>query len=128
RGTWLDAPMPLPPKLLKSPPARPTAVVQSVQPVLLRSAQSATHSSTFPTMSNTPQLDLQFVRLPVFDGPPEFVLQSLAPGVFPGSGVPAAASCHSKFVASRFPDTRHACAAWNQSMHALGGTPGIESA
>ena len=39
-------------------------------PTLARSAQSPTHSSTFPTMSNTPQLDLQFAREPVFTGAP----------------------------------------------------------
>src|SRR6516225_3550776 len=97
-GPFVDPP---PAKQTKSLPGRPSAA-ESVQPVVLRSAQSATHSSTLPIMSNTPQLDLQFIRLPVFDGPP-LVLQSLGPGVSPGSGVPAAASCHSRFVVSRFP-------------------------
>jgi hypothetical protein len=39
-------------------------VVQSVQLRLARFAQSATHSSTLPTMSNTPHADLQFDREP----------------------------------------------------------------
>src|SRR5437773_11372346 len=56
--------VPGPPKQLKSPPAIPVWLVQSVQLTDL-SAQSATHSVTFPTMSNTPQLDLQFDREPV---------------------------------------------------------------
>src|SRR5213592_3236336 len=49
--------VPGPPKQLTSPPAIPVWLVQSVQLTDL-SAQSATHSVTFPTMSNTPQLDL----------------------------------------------------------------------
>src|SRR6266705_2437844 len=60
---------PGPPKQLKSPPAIPVWLVQSVQFTAL-STQSATHSSTFPTMSKTPQLDLQFDRDPVFTGLP----------------------------------------------------------
>src|SRR5438034_1013800 len=63
-GIWLPPPLPFPPKQLKSLPGRPVCVVQSVHPPLARSAQSATHSSTLPIMSNTPQLDLQFVREP----------------------------------------------------------------
>jgi hypothetical protein len=38
--------------------------------LLACSAQSATHSSTFPTMSNTPDADLQFERDPVSEGVP----------------------------------------------------------
>src|SRR5262245_32052630 len=79
-------------------------------------------------MSKTPQLDLQFDREPVLDADAEFVLQSFGPGVAPAFGVPAAASCHSRFVSSRFPDSRHACAAWNQSIQALGCTPAMETA
>src|SRR5262249_28963361 len=60
---------PSPPKHTKSLPGRPSPVVELVQPVVFWSAQSATHSLTLPIMSNTPQLDLQFARLPVFDGP-----------------------------------------------------------
>ena len=93
-----------------------------------RGTQSATRSSTLPTMSETPQLDWQFVRSPVLDGPLELVLQSSAPGVLPGSGVPAAARCHSWFVKSRFPESAHASSAWNQVVHAVGSTPGIETA
>src|SRR5438876_11930521 len=96
---------PGPPKQLASAPAIPVWLVQSVQ-LIARSAQSATRSSTFPTMSNAPQLDLQFARLPVFAGAVEFVLQSLVPGVLPGSGVPAAAPCHSSFHASPFPESK----------------------
>jgi hypothetical protein len=73
RSQAVDAPLRVrpdvqsPPKHTKSlVPAKPKAVVESVQPVSLRSAQSATHWSTFPTMSKTPQLDLQFDREPVF--------------------------------------------------------------
>src|SRR5437764_10716812 len=113
--------VPGPPKQLKSPPAIPVWLVQSVQLTDL-SAQSATHSATFPTMSNTPQLDLQFDREPVFTGlPAAEMLQSVVPLSVPGSGVPAAASCHSRFVASRVPASRHACAARNEAMHAPGG-------
>ena len=50
------------------------------------------------------------------------MLQSVVPLSVPGSGVPAAASCHSRPVSNRFPDRRHACAAWNQVMQALGRT------
>src|SRR5262249_33681704 len=84
-----------PPKQLESSPAKPDKLVQSVQVTAL-SAQSATHSSTLPTMSNTPQLDLQFDREPVVTGLPAVeMLQSVVPLSVPGSGVPAAASCHS---------------------------------
>src|SRR5881397_1364941 len=65
--TGLPPLSPGPPKQLKSPPAIPVWLVQSVQ-FCAASAQSATHSSTFPTMSNTPQLDLQLLRDPVFAG------------------------------------------------------------
>src|SRR5262249_57628480 len=104
-------------KQLKSPRGRPVCVVQSVH-CAARSAQSPPHSNMLPIMSNTPQLDLQLVRLPVLDSPPELVLQSFAPGVFPGSGVPAAASCHSRFVSSRFPERRHPCPSWHPLMQA----------
>src|SRR5262249_21793051 len=61
--------------------------------------QSATHSLTFPTMSNAPQADLQFDREPVLVGaltppPPLFVLHSVVASSTL-SGVPAAARCHS---------------------------------
>src|SRR5207249_3779042 len=120
--------VPGPPKQLKSPPAIPVWLVQSVQLIAL-SAQSATHSQTFPTMSNTPQLDLQFDREPVFTGLPAVeMLQSVVPLSVPGSGVPAAARCHSSFRASRFPDVAHACTAWNHVVQVLGSTPGIDTA
>src|SRR5262245_35773463 len=107
-----------------SPPPIPFWLVQSVHPTLARSAQSATHSSTFPTMSNTPQLDLQLLREPVFTAKSERTAQS----VVPPSGVLAAAPCHSWFVRSRFPESRHAWFAWNQVMQALGWTPGMDTA
>jgi predicted RecA/RadA family phage recombinase len=78
-------------------------VVQSVQPAAW-STQSATHSWTFPTMSNTPQADLQLLREPVFTIPGELTAQSVVRLSVPGSGVPATASCHSWFVGRRLPD------------------------
>jgi hypothetical protein len=93
-----------------------------------KSPHSATRSHSFPTMSNAPQLDLQFARLPVFFGAPEFVLQSLAPAVLPGLGVPAAASCHSSFRARRFPESRHAWLARKKVTQPLGSTPEIDTA
>src|SRR5262249_13261629 len=41
---------------------------------------------------------------------------------------PAAARCHSSLRTSRFPDTAHACTAWNHVVQVLGNTPGIETA
>jgi len=79
-------------------------------------------------MSNTPQLDLQLLRSPVDTGSGELTAQSVARLSVPGSGVPAAAPCHSRFVSSRLPETKHAWFAWNQVMQALGSTPGIETA
>src|SRR5262245_7653842 len=107
---------PSPPKQLRSLPARGTpttgvCVVQFAQ-LFARSLQSATHSSTFPTMSNAPQLDLQLERDPVSTGPIEFVAHVVVPSsALPGSGVPAAARCHSSFRTRRFPDAAHACSA-----------------
>src|SRR5437016_307179 len=116
---------PGPPTQLKS---LPKPADQFVQPSA-RSPHSSTHSHTFPTMSNAPQLDLQLLREPVFTGlPAAEMVQSVVPLSVPGSGVPAAASCHSRFVASRLPDTRHAWAAWNQVVQVLGSTPGMETA
>src|SRR5262249_58946111 len=98
-------------------------------PASAKSAQSATNSMAFPTMSNTPQLDLQLLRDPVLTGPGEFVAHVVAPSsAAPGSGVPAAAPCHSTFVSSRFPQSRHAWFAWNHVMHRLGCTPGMGGA
>src|SRR4051794_41106969 len=62
--------------------------------------QSATHSDRFPTMSNPPQRDTQLARDPVVPGsvtgtPSWVMLQSVLPLSVPGSGVPAAAPCHS---------------------------------
>src|SRR5262245_39199118 len=44
-----------------------------------RSDQSPTHSCTSPTMSKTPQLDLQLLRDPVPAGPVEFVTHVVEP-------------------------------------------------
>src|SRR5215468_641646 len=119
---------PGPPKQLKSPPGMPADVVQSVQ-LLAWSAQSATHSSTFPTMSNAPHAEVQFERDPVSEGAPVFpTLQSVVPLSVRGSGVLAAAPCHSRLVTRCLPESRHAWFAWNQVMHALGSTPGMETA
>jgi hypothetical protein len=80
-------------------------------------------------MSKVPQLDLQLDRDPVFAGLAEFVAHVLMPSsAFPGSGVPAAARCHSSFRTSRLPDSAHACAAWNHVIHVVGRTPGIDTA
>ena len=80
-------------------------------------------------MSNTPQLDLQFARDPVFTGWSAVeMLQSVVPLSVPGSGVPAAARCHSSLRTSRFPETAHACTAWNQVVQVLGNTPATETA
>src|SRR5262245_36434949 len=109
-------------------PTTGVCVVQSVQ-LFARSLQSATHSDTFPTMSKVPQLDLQFDRDPVFAGLAEFVAHVVVPSsASPRSGVPAAARCHSSFRTRRLPAAAHACAAWNQEIHALGCTPGTETA
>jgi hypothetical protein len=59
-------------------------------------------------MSNTPQLDLQAAQDPVAVGPFAPTAQSVVPLSVPGSGVPAAAPCHSRFVINRFPDSKHA--------------------
>src|SRR5262245_55075452 len=117
---------PGPPKQLASSPKLDGQVVQPSA----KSPHSATHSDTFPTMSNAPQLDLQLDREPVFTASPtEKTLQSVVPlSASPGSGVPCAAACHSSFRASRLPESRHAWFAWNQVMHALGSTPGMETA
>ena len=122
-------PLPLPPKQLKSWVDVKPWVVQSVQWTLAKSVQSATHSAVLPTMSKTPQLDLQFDRDPVFTrSPAALMLQSVLPLSVPGSGVPAAASCHSWLVSSRLPDSAHACAAWNQVTHTVGCTPATDTA
>src|SRR5262245_5624658 len=115
RLLWLD---PGPPKQLMS---LPKPADQNVHPSA-NSPQSSTHSYTFPTMSNTPHADLQFDRDPVLTGPAEFTAQSVVPLSVPGSGVLAAARCHSPFLTSRFPDSAHASFAWNHVMHALGNT------
>jgi hypothetical protein len=51
-------------------------------------------------MSNMPHADLHFDREPVLDGLPVDTLVSVVPLSVPGSGVPAAAPCHSRFVQS----------------------------
>src|SRR5262245_29299655 len=94
-----------------------------------RGTQSATHSQTFPTMSEAPQFEVQLERLPVLAGPGEFVTQVVEPSsALPGSGVPAAAPCHSALVSRRLSERRQACCDWNQVMQALGRTPATETA
>src|SRR5262249_8035853 len=108
------------------------AVVQSVHPALPNSVQSATHSLTLPIMSWTPQADLQLAREPVSSGPAAGAEPVTQVGAWssaaPGSGVPAAASCHSRFVISRLLASRQACPAWNHVVHVEGGTPAIDAA
>ncbi len=87
--------VPGPPTQLKSPSKVAGQFVQLTE----RSPQSETHSFTFPIMSNTPQADLQLSREPVSAGPAEFVTQVVeASSATPGSGVAAAALCHSRLV------------------------------
>src|SRR5262249_30867661 len=94
-----------------------------------RSPQSATHSSTLPTMSKAPHTDAQLGREPVSAGSSPVVTQVVAPSsATPGSGVPAAAPCHSRLVSRRFPAGRHAGLAWNQVTHREGCTPAMETA
>jgi hypothetical protein len=59
-------------------------------------------------MSNTPHADLQFDRDPVSDGANVLTLQSVVPLSVPGSGVLAAARCHSSLRTSRLPESVHA--------------------
>src|SRR5262245_22899312 len=80
-------------------------------------------------MSNAPQLDRHAGRDPVAERSILFVLQVVAPSsASPGSGVPAAASCHSSLRSSRLPDRRHACAARNQEVQVVGLTPATDAA
>src|SRR5262249_4990268 len=67
--------VPGPPKQLKSPPNVAGQLVQETE----RSAQSATHSLTFPIMSNAPHPDLQPGREPVPAGPCAWVTHVVAP-------------------------------------------------
>src|SRR5262245_12338061 len=105
--------VPGPPTQLESAPKFAGQFVQATE----RSPQSATHSSTLPIMSNAPQRDLQLEREPVSTRAPVVAHVVAWSSAAPGSGVPAAAPCHSSFVISRFPDRRHAWFAWNQLMH-----------
>src|SRR5262249_11870641 len=72
---------PDPPKQLLSPPGRAAELVQSVQLESETSPQSATISSTFPTMSKTPHAALHFDRDPVLTGSGELTAQSVIPVV-----------------------------------------------
>jgi hypothetical protein len=56
--------VPWPTKTTTVAVADPGVVIQSVE-FTARSLQSATHSSTFPIMSNAPQFDLHAERDPV---------------------------------------------------------------
>src|SRR5262245_40400042 len=87
--------------------------------------QSATHSTTLPTMSKAPREDTHLGREPVGPTLPtrRSVLQSVVPFSDPCvSGVPVAPTCHSAFVGSRLPALAHASCAWNQVMLAAGVT------
>src|SRR5262249_55970113 len=80
-------------------------------------------------MSNTPQLDLQLDREPVFTVPPGEILQSVVPLSVPGSGVPAAARCHSWFVASaRCAGARWTTARWSADPSTNGGPTSFDRA
>src|SRR5262249_31542632 len=80
-------------------------------------------------MSKTPQLDRHSAREPVATRSLLFVLQVVEPSsASPGSGVPAAASCHSSLRSSRLPDRRHAWDARNHDVHVVGRTPATEAA
>ena len=79
-------------------------------------------------MSLAPQAETQFDRDPVATVAMEAVLQSCAPGLAPGSGVPAAACCHSALVGRRLPELASACSAWNHVIKAEGLTPVTERA
>src|SRR5262245_27221209 len=93
--------------------------------VVERGTHSATHSARLPTMSNAPRADTQFRRdLVSAVASVLFVLQSVVPLSLPGSGLPAAAACHSAFVGSRLREFLQACCAWNQVIHPDGMTPG----
>src|SRR5262245_30954231 len=71
--------------------------------------QSATHSSTLPTMSNAPRAETHALRAPVLSSvPSDPELQSVVPLSDPGSGVPFAAICHSALVGSRLPELAQA--------------------
>src|SRR4029077_18901973 len=77
---------------------------------------------------NAPQFDLHLAREPDSKAlwrPP--TLQSVSPSSVPGSGVPAAARCHSWLVSKRFPESAHACSAWNQVTQLVGFTPATET-
>src|SRR5882724_4203425 len=81
-------------------------------------------------MSKAPSADTQPLRDPVATCVllTLAVLQSVVPLSGPGSGVPATANCHSAFDGSRLRELPHACCAWNHVTHAVGCTPGIDTA
>src|SRR5262249_27540530 len=82
-----------------------------------------------PIMSNAPHTDLQLDREPVLAMTLLMVAHVVEPSsATPGSGVPAAAPCHSRLVRSRFPESKHAWFAWNHVMHRDGCTPATETA
>src|SRR5579862_7185868 len=112
--------------------AAPAKHWKSAQPVQLPQVvdcgtQSATHSSTLPTISCAPHADMQCERDPVGTLVNTlYVLQSAAPSSPPlPSGVPATAICQSAFDGKRLRAFAHACWAWNQVMYADGVTPGM---
>src|SRR4029453_10909099 len=77
--------------------------------LVARGTQSATNSSTLPTMSKAPSEDTQRLRDPVavrLKGRPD-VLQSFISSSGPGSGGPATAACHSAFDGKRLRAVLH---------------------
>src|SRR5262249_19979021 len=80
-------------------------------------------------MSCTPHFEAQLPAAPVTIGPGVFVLHWATPSpARPGSGVPAAAICHSAFVSRRLPESAQACWAWNQVRNTDGETSLTEAA
>ncbi len=80
-------------------------------------------------MSCAPHREMQLLRAPVSAAKSELVAHVAVWSSFtPGSGVPAAAACHSSFRSRRLPESRQACSAWNQVTHVLGGTPATDAA
>src|SRR5881396_3534923 len=113
------------PMQLRSPPCALSQLVQPTPGLI----HSATHSQTFPAMSYAPHREMRLLRAPVSAAKSELVAHVAVRSSFtPGSGVPAAAACHSSFLSRRLPESRQACSAWNQVTHVLGGTPATDAA
>ena len=75
-------------------------------------------------MSCAPHREMQLLRAPVSAAKSELVAHVAVWSSFtPGSGVPAAAACHSSFLSRRLPESRQACSAWNQATSARAVRP-----